>query len=164
MTEIEIREKVREIMLSNTVQGFSKSAKKHFQYTRPSTRPYLSQYFWDTCFHAFILTALEEHKTAQNYMRYPIPSVAKSDPSFNPTGSLYLWRGPTWIVFNWFIYQFLKDKGYHDKANVLIDCIKKLLEKSGFREYYNPFTGEGYGATNFTWTGLIVDMMNKEKG
>ena len=36
----------------------------------------------------------------------------------------------------------------------------KLIEKSGFREYYNPFSGEGYGAEDFTWAGLILDMMS----
>jgi glycogen debranching enzyme len=94
---------------------------------------------------------------------YPIPSVAINDPSFKQDGSLYLWRGPTWIFFNWFIYQYLKDKKYDKEANMMIDCIRSVIEKSGFREYYNPFTGEGYGAVDFTWTGLIVDMINKEK-
>lgn len=95
---------------------------------------------------------------------YPIPSVAKNDPSFNPSKSLYIWRGPTWIVYNWFIYQFLEDKDYQEEAKLLIKCIRTLIEKSGFREYYNPFTGEGYGAVDFTWTGLVVDMMNKDEG
>lgn len=93
---------------------------------------------------------------------YPIPSVAKNDPSFNPHKSIYIWRGPSWIVFNWFIYHFLKDRGYEKEAHLLIRCIRNLIDKSGFREYYNPFTGEGYGATEFTWTGLIVDMLEKE--
>jgi len=94
---------------------------------------------------------------------YPIPSVAKNDPSFNTSESLFIWRGPTWIVYNWFLYQYLKDKDYDDEAQNLIGCMKSLIEKSGFREYYNPFTGEGYGATDFTWTGLIADMIKKEK-
>lgn len=96
-------------------------------------------------------------------VKYPIPSVAINDPSFNDKRSLYIWRGPTWIFFNWFIYQYLKDKKFDKEANLMIDCIRSLIEKSGFREYYNPFTGEGYGAVDFTWTGLIVDMINKEK-
>jgi hypothetical protein len=33
-----------------------------------------------------------------------------------------------------------------------------LVEKSGFREYYDPVTGEGHGAREFTWSGLLVDM------
>jgi glycogen debranching enzyme len=94
---------------------------------------------------------------------FPIPSVAKNDPSFNPAKSVYIWRGPSWIVFNWFIYHFLKDRGYEHEAGILVDCIRSLIEKSGFREYYNPFTGEGYGAIEFTWTGLIADMLEKEQ-
>ena len=49
-------------------------------------------------------------------------------------------------------------RGFDAEANVVRDSIRALIEKSGFREYYNPFTGEGYGARNFTWSGLVVDM------
>lgn len=80
---------------------------------------------------------------------YPIPSVAKNHPSFNPKESVYIWRGPTWIVNNWFMHQFLMEKGYRKESKKLIDSIKELIEKSGFREYYNPFTGKGYGAKDF---------------
>jgi hypothetical protein len=31
---------------------------------------------------------------------------------------------------------------------------RQLLEISGFREYYNPFTG----AREFAWSGLLLDM------
>lgn len=95
---------------------------------------------------------------------FPIPSVAKNHPSFNPGESMYIWRGPTWILFNWFMHQFLMDKGYRKESKMLIKSIKTLIEQSGFREYYNPFTGEGYGAHDFTWAGLVVDMMNMEEG
>lgn len=95
---------------------------------------------------------------------YPIPSVAINHPSFNPTASLYIWRGPTWIVNNWFMHQFLMENGYSKESKKLTVSIRKLIAKSGFREYYNPFTGEGYGAEDFTWAGLVLDMMQMEKG
>jgi hypothetical protein len=41
---------------------------------------------------------------------YPLPSVVKSHPSFDPTESMYIWRGPTWIGNNWFMHQFLMEK------------------------------------------------------
>jgi glycogen debranching enzyme len=94
---------------------------------------------------------------------YPIPSVAKNHSSFNPTASMYIWRGPTWIVNNWFMHQFLMEKGYRKESKKLINSIKQLIEKSGFREYYHPFTGEGYGAKDFTWAGLVVDMIQMEE-
>ncbi|MDF9798397.1 glycogen debranching enzyme [Catalinimonas alkaloidigena] len=94
---------------------------------------------------------------------FPIPSVAKNHPSFNPDQSTYIWRGPTWILLNWFMHQFFLEKGYTKEAQHLVKSIKKLVGKSGFREYYHPFNGEGNGAHDFTWAGLVVDMINMEK-
>jgi len=97
------------------------------------------------------------------YTEYPIPSLAANDPAFDPGESFFIWRGSTWIINNWLIHKFLLGKGYYQEANHLIKSIRKLIEKSGFREYYNPFTGEGYGAENFTWAGLVADMIHTEK-
>ncbi|EMR03337.1 hypothetical protein ADICEAN_01514 [Cesiribacter andamanensis AMV16] len=94
---------------------------------------------------------------------FPLPSLAKNAAAFNPTESKYIWRGPTWIVHNWFLHQFLLEKGHQQEATKLVESIRTLIGKSGFREYYNPFTGEGYGAKEFTWAGLVVDMMQMEK-
>ncbi|MAZ28742.1 MAG: trehalase-like protein [Cytophagaceae bacterium] len=93
---------------------------------------------------------------------FAIPSVAQNEASFNPEESLYIWRGPTWIVNNWFLHKFFMERGYEEEAQKLIDSFRKLIEKSGFREYYNPYTGECYGAHGFTWAGLVIDMINME--
>ena len=35
-----------------------------------------------------------------------------------------------------------------------------LVERSGFREYFDPFTGEGYGSPDFSWTAaLLIDVL-----
>lgn len=94
---------------------------------------------------------------------YPIPSVAKNEPSFNPGGSKYLWRGPTWVIINWLLYKCMLTKGFEDEAENILISMKNLIELSGFREYYHPFTGEGFGANYFTWSGLIVDMYRMKK-
>jgi glycogen debranching enzyme len=89
---------------------------------------------------------------------FPIPSVAMHDPAFFPGQTPFIWRGPTWAPANWFLYHALKKRGFDDHAARLRRSLSALVEKSGFREYYDPVTGEGHGAREFTWSGLLVDM------
>ena len=89
------------------------------------------------------------------WTEYKIPTVSIDEPSFDPKS---LWRGPVWIGTNWFIYKGLKNYGFLEIAQQIKDSSLKLLSNSGFREYFNPQTGEGLGAKNFTWGGLILDM------
>lgn len=94
---------------------------------------------------------------------YPIPSLAQKEAAFNPGKSIYIWRGPTWIVNNWFMHKYLIRNKHDKEAKTLLESILKLISESGFREYYNPYTGEGYGALDFTWGGLVLDMINNER-
>ena len=89
--------------------------------------------------------------------KHSITTVSKDEASFNPNE---MWRGPVWIGVNWFIYRGLTNYGLIEMAERVKEASIALIEKSGFREYYNPRTGEGLGAQNFTWGGLVLDMMN----
>lgn len=99
------------------------------------------------------------HNEQEFATKYPLPSVAINDLSFDPSASKFLWRGPTWALYNWYVYQALSAKGFSVEADALRDAIHALISESGFREYYNPQTGEGGGAEHFTWSGLLVDML-----
>jgi glycogen debranching enzyme len=92
---------------------------------------------------------------------YPVPSVARNEPSYRPgvVGRSLVWRGPTWINANWYLARGLLRHGYHDLATTIVDRSAALIERSGFREYYNPETGEGHGATDFGWSALALDML-----
>ena len=90
--------------------------------------------------------------------RLPIPSVAMHEPAFYPGETPFIWRGPTWAPANWFLYHALKKRGFRDQAERLRRSLRALVEQSGFREYYDPISGEGHGAREFTWSGLLVDM------
>jgi glycogen debranching enzyme len=89
----------------------------------------------------------------------PIPSLELRDPAFFPGHTPFLWRGPTWAAINWFLYHALKKRGFAKRAERLRRALRQAIEKSGFREYYDPFTGEGHGAREFTWSGLLIDML-----
>lgn len=72
--------------------------------------------------------------------------------------------GATWIGANWFIYKGLVRYGMVDEAKKIYNASRVLIEKSGFREYFHPETGEGIGAENFTWGGLVLDMAGLTEG
>jgi len=91
---------------------------------------------------------------------YGVPTVSLTDDSFN-LDSVWPWpnwRGPIWFVPHWMICKGLRRYGYNEQADKLKLQSRSLIEKSGFREFYNPFSGEGYGAKDFIWGGLLLDM------
>jgi glycogen debranching enzyme len=93
------------------------------------------------------------------WLPYPLPSVPASHPKFlpgNPRG--FIWRGPTWINTNWFLSHALRRHGYGELADIIVARSQECIEKSGFREYYHPYTAEGLGARDFGWSTLILDM------
>jgi glycogen debranching enzyme len=96
---------------------------------------------------------------------FPVPSVAMNVPSFSagPVGKL-VWRGPSWMNTNWYLSRGLRRHGRTDLASAIEDRSARLVEEHGFREYYNPLTGEGAGARDFSWTGIVVDMLARREG
>jgi hypothetical protein len=70
------------------------------------------------------------------------------------------WRGPVWIQMNWLMMHGLQAYGYRALAAELRGAIIDLVGKSGFREYFDPETGAGYGAEDFSWTAaLLIDVL-----
>ena len=92
---------------------------------------------------------------------YPVPSVAMNEPSYlTPTAANKLvWRGPTWMNANWYIARGLRRHGRADLARRIEDRSAALVEGDGFREYYDPRTGAGFGARDFSWTALVLDLL-----
>ncbi|TFG05571.1 MAG: hypothetical protein EU536_01655 [Promethearchaeota archaeon] len=98
----------------------------------------------------------------QFWLPFPIPCVAKSSHYFNPKGSSFvLWRGPTWLNCNWFLVKGLQKHGFLKQADHIITKTCELINRAGFREQYNPYTGEAYGAKSFGWSTLIVDLIER---
>ncbi len=89
---------------------------------------------------------------------FPVPGVPANSPWFNP---ICYWQGPSWTNMNWLVIDGLRTYGYHDHAAALRESTLEMVAKHGFREYFNPLTGEGLGAQNFSWTAaLVVDLLD----
>jgi hypothetical protein len=96
------------------------------------------------------------------WLDYPVPSTAACEPSFAPGSDRYLWidrywRGPTWLFSTWFLMRGLLRLGYEPEAAHLADRTVALVQKSGFREFYNPHTGEGMGAKHFAVSTIAIE-------
>ncbi len=75
------------------------------------------------------------------------------------------WRGPVWINTNWLLMSALREHGYHSEAEMIALSSLRLVEKSGFREYFDPFDGTGFGTDSFGWTAaLTLDIIERHKG
>jgi hypothetical protein len=89
--------------------------------------------------------------------RYPLPSVPPSSSWFEPKR---YWQGPTWLNMNWFVIDGLKRYGFNDQAEALTNVTIELTRRSGFREYFDPLTGEGAGVDRFSWSAaLTLDLL-----
>ena len=97
------------------------------------------------------------------WLPYPVPSVAANEVSFDPAWQTKTtWRGPTWVNVNWYLYWGLRAHGFDDIASELARRTVAMQARGGIREFYDPFTAEGYGATDFGWSCLSLDLIAAE--
>ena len=93
---------------------------------------------------------------------YPIPTVAVSDPHYNPD---QMWRGPTWLNVNYIFIDALVKSGYPDLARQLRDRTLALVMKhDDIYEYYHPETGDHppRAAPTYGWSSaLFIDLVIK---
>jgi hypothetical protein len=68
MTKQQLKKEVRKLMLKSVLDGYSALLDAHYCYVMPSKERYHFQWFWDTCFHVFILCAIGEVELAQRNM------------------------------------------------------------------------------------------------
>jgi hypothetical protein len=107
---------------------------------------------------------VEEHllDPRRFWLAVPPPSVSACEHSFEPGPGpgwkRRYWRGPTWINAAWMLWIGLVRLGYRDEALQMAHRLSETVLRQGLREYYNPLTGEGLGATDFAWTSLILEM------
>jgi glycogen debranching enzyme len=99
------------------------------------------------------------------WLRYAVPSVAVSEPSFDPGWlTQTTWRGPTWVNVNWYLYWGLRQHGFADVAHELARRTVAMQAVGGIREFYDPRTAAGQGATDFGWSCLVLDLITAEQG
>jgi hypothetical protein len=111
---------------------------------------------------------VEEHLLNPDrfWLPVPPPSVAVNEPSFTIKdrflGLRRYWRGPTWVNSAWLVWLGLRRLGYRAEADELARRIIATVAREGLREYYNPRTGAGMGATDFAWSSLVCELIRED--
>ena len=62
-----------------------------------------------------------------------------------------------WANLNWLLARGLRGHGLDAQAAELERTTVGLVERSGMREYFDPVTGDGLGAGEFSWTAAVGD-------
>jgi glycogen debranching enzyme len=100
---------------------------------------------------------VEQYLTAEKHFwrPFPVPSVAASEPAYNPESEKMIWRGPICINLNWLLARGLRAHGYVNEARTIADRSKEAALKD-FREFYSPESGRGMRGTEFGWATAAV--------
>ncbi|MBL8164279.1 MAG: hypothetical protein JNJ61_19990 [Anaerolineae bacterium] len=111
-----------------------------------------------------VVERLIQHLTGADFWsQYPLPTVALSDPAFDP---VQMWRGPTWVNINYLFIEALQRVGRHDLAQTLRGkTLELLMRHDDIYEYYHPLTAERppKAAPIFGWSSAVfIDLAIQE--
>jgi hypothetical protein len=93
--------------------------------------------------------------TGQFWGDYPIPTVARNDPHYDPNT---MWRGPVWVNINYIFIEALRQAGDLALADALREkTLDLIMGQPGMYEYYHAETGEPppTAAAIFGWTAAV---------
>jgi len=88
-----------------------------------------------------------------------VTTTSRNEPAWE---ARRYWRGPVWIIMNWFIIDGLRRYGYDDLAEIIRQDTLGLIEASGFREYYDARDGSGCGSVDFSWSAALTIELSKD--
>ena len=90
----------------------------------------------------------------------PFPTVSRDNPRYSPDK---YWRGPVWLDQAYFAVEGLANYGYAEDASQmawkLINSAQGLTGNGSIRENYNPETGDGLNASNFSWSAACFYLL-----
>ncbi len=84
---------------------------------------------------------------------YLVPSHDPRDTRFE--GMRY-WRGPVWLIANYFLYDGLVSAGHQTLAQQIADHSLALIKQEKFAEYFDPRNAQACGGSEFTWTAAMT--------
>ncbi|MBN2572877.1 MAG: hypothetical protein JXA68_12170, partial [Ignavibacteriales bacterium] len=105
---------------------------------------------------------LDENKF---WRKYGIPTLAADDEWYSPyVDYCCKWNGPVWLLWNYMVIEGLRNYGYDDIANELVDKLilattTQLKKNHNFWESYSPDNDILNCPSNYIWDGIMAKIL-----
>lgn len=99
------------------------------------------------------------------WRKYGVPTLAADDPWYTPyVDYCCKWNGPVWLLWNYMVFDGLRNYGYDDAARELAGkmllCVKtQLAVNHNYWESYSPDNDVLDSPSNYIWDSIMAKLM-----
>jgi Trehalase len=106
--------------------------------------------------------------TNRFWRRYGVPTLSARDPWFSPyVDYCCKWNGPVWLLWDYMVYEGLKDYGYNDLAHQLAAKMLKaaVIQLKKNHNYWESFSSDNEvlnSPPNYIWDSILARLLIEE--
>jgi len=106
--------------------------------------------------------------TTKFWRRYGVPTLSARDPWYSPyVDYCCKWNGPVWLLWDYMVYEGLRDYGYYDLAHelsrkMLNAAIIQLKKNHNYWESYSADNEVLNSPSNYIWDSIIARLLVEE--
>jgi hypothetical protein len=106
--------------------------------------------------------------TTRFWRKYGIPTLSALDPWYSPyVDYCCKWNGPVWLLWDYMVYDGLKNYGYNDIATQIeakmVLCVTTQLSKNhNFWESFSPDNEVLNCPSNYIWDSIMAKLIIEE--
>jgi hypothetical protein len=105
---------------------------------------------------------------AKFWRKYGIPTLSAEDPWYSPNVDYCCkWNGPVWLLWDFMVYEGLRNYGYNNIAkgladNVMLGVMTQLSKNHNFWESYSPDNEVLNCPSNYIWDSILAKLLIEE--
>jgi len=106
--------------------------------------------------------------TTKFWRRYGVPTLSAQDPWYSPyVDYCCKWNGPVWLLWDYMVYEGLRDYGYTDVAHQLAGkmlnaAVVQLKKNHNYWESFSPDNEVLNSPPNYIWDSIIARLLIEE--
>jgi len=106
--------------------------------------------------------------TTRFWRRYGVPTLSATDAWYSPyVDYCCKWNGPVWLLWDYLVYEGLRDYGYTDLAHqlaarMLSAAVVQLKKNHNYWESFSPDNEVLNSPPNYIWDAIIARMLIEE--